>query len=84
MESGTSKEVHTPQFFGIVTQGIGAITKPLAAIQKTKIPAQFGSMDKAAWEPEQQGVEVTISLLDQNSHCKHQTSKIGLMVILGV
>ena len=67
-ERGTSKGFHTRQLFGIVTQGIRAITKPSVAIQRTKIPVQFGSMAKAVWELGRPGVEVTISLLDQNSH----------------
>ena len=37
-ERGTSKEFHTTQLFVFVSQGIRAITKPLAAIQRTKIP----------------------------------------------
>ena len=53
LEEGTSKGFDTTQLFAIVTQGIGAITKPLAAIQRTKIPVQFGSMAKAAWKPGQ-------------------------------
>ena len=84
LERGTSKGFHTTQLFGFVTQGIGPITKPLAAIQKTKIPLQFGSMAKAAWEPGRPGVEVTISLLKQSFSGNHQTSQFSLMVILGV
>ena len=48
-EGGTSEGFYTTQLFGIVTQG--PITKPLAAIQRSKIPLQFVSMAKAAWEP---------------------------------
>ena len=54
-EEGTSKGFHTTKLFGIVTQGILAITKHLVTIQRNNIPVQFGSMAKAEWEPGKSG-----------------------------
>ena len=54
-----SKGFYTIQLFGIVTQGIGAITERLATF-------------KAAWEPWQQGRLSDNQFIGPNSHFNHK------------